>query len=348
MKVKQVNIKTPRYFKAWKRFLSANGIHGFSDRDLAAIDATFLWYDDEDQLVATGSLAGNVLKYLAISETQRESGAFFNQVVSQLTAAAAQRGHFHLFVFTKPQYAQSFQHVGFHLLAKTNLAALLETGMPTIKDYLARIPRPKHPGGPIAAIVMNSNPFTLGHRYLVERAAQSSGLVYVFVVKNDVSLFKTAERRKLVEEGVADLPNVVVVDGGDYQISPATFPAYFLKSPDQLGDYQAHLDAQLFRDQIAPALKITERYVGSEPLDPTTANYNQALAEVLPPAVHLHVIERKQLCGTVISATRVRTAIKNNQLESVKKALPKTSWDFIVAHQAELRARMQSSLERKD
>lgn len=347
MKVKEVRIRGSRYFKAWKTFLTANGINGFADQELAAIDTTFLWYNDQDKLVATGSLAGSVLKYLAISEQQRAAGAFFNQVVTQLTAAAAQRGHFHLFVFTKPQYAASFQHVGFRCLALTKLAALLETGMPTIKDYLAQLPRPNHPAGPVAAIVMNANPFTLGHRYLVEQAVQHSGFVYIFVVKNDVSLFTTAERRQLVTAGVADLDHVVVADGGDYQISPATFPAYFLKSPDQVGDYQAHLDAQLFKHQIAPALQITERYVGSEPCDPTTANYNRALADVLPPTVQLHVIDRHQIHGTIISATRVRQAIKANQLDRVRWALPKTSWDFISSHLPELQARIRQT-ERKD
>ncbi|KLD46431.1 [citrate (pro-3S)-lyase] ligase [Limosilactobacillus fermentum] len=341
MEVKQVNVKQGRYRQLWQHFLQENDVHGFSDADLAAIDTTCLWFDDQGELIATGSVAGQVLKYLAISAHHREGGAFFNTVVSHLTELAAQRGHFHRFVFTKPQYATSFTHVGFALLAQTPQAALLETGMTTIKDYLSQVKQPAPSQGQVAAIVMNADPFTKGHRYLVEQAASQSALVYLFVVSNDVSLFKTRERKELVAAGVSDLTNVVVVDGGDYQISPATFPAYFLKSDQEIGDYQAHLDAQLFATQIAPALKITARYVGTEPHSKTTANYNRALAEVLASHVKLHVIERCQdQAGVVISATRVRQAIKDGELARVQDDLPPKTFAFIQEHLASLQARI--------
>ncbi|MDO4855186.1 MAG: [citrate (pro-3S)-lyase] ligase [Limosilactobacillus gorillae] len=341
MEVKEVDVKNRRYRHLWQQFLESNGITGFSAADLEAIDTTSLWLDEEGEVIATGSLAGHVLKYLAIDENHRQAGTTFNIVVSHLTELAAQRGHYHLFVFTKPEYEASFQHVGFQLLAHTPQASLLETGMPTIKDYLNQIKHSSTETGTISAIVMNANPFTKGHRYLVEQASRNSALVYLFVVSNDVSLFKTTERKELVEAGVKDLSNVVVVDGGDYQISPATFPAYFLKSDQEIGDYQAHLDAQLFKQQIAPALGITDRYVGSEPHSKTTENYNQALAEVLPPTVTLHVIPRCQSNnGDVISATRIRQAIKEGRLEDVKCDLPTSTFAFLKANLPILQARL--------
>ena len=93
MEVKQVNVKQGRYRQLWQHFLQENDVHGFSDADLAAIDTTCLWFDDQGELIATGSVAGQVLKYLAISAHHREGGAFFNTVVSHLTELAAQRGH---------------------------------------------------------------------------------------------------------------------------------------------------------------------------------------------------------------------------------------------------------------
>ena len=62
------------------------------------------------------------------------------------------------------------------------------------------------------------------------RQLKKNDLVYVFVVNTDLSLFKTSERFELVKAGTADLKNVIVVDGGDYMVSYATFPAYFLES----------------------------------------------------------------------------------------------------------------------
>ena len=206
---------------------------------------------------------------------------------------------------------------------------------------LSQVKQPAPSQEQVAAIVMNANPFTKGYRYLVEQAASQSALVYLFVVSNDVSLFKTRERKELVAAGVSDLTNVVVVDCGDYQISPATFPAYFLKSDQEIGDCQAHLYAQLFATQIAPALKITACYVGTEPHSKTTANYNRALAEVLAPHVKLHVIERCQdQSGVVISATRVRQAIKDGELARVQDDLPPTTFAFIHEHLASLQARI--------
>ncbi len=146
----------------------------------------------------------------------------------------------------------------------------------------------------VAGIVMNANPFTRGHRYLVEQAASENDLVYVFVVNTDASLFTTEERFQLVKDGTVDLDNVIVVNGGDYMVSYATFPAYFLASPDQAVTYQTTLDARIFRNVIAPALNITTRYVGSEPLSRTTSIYNDVLTRELPPAVEVKVIDRDQ------------------------------------------------------
>ncbi len=85
----------------------------------------------------------------------------------------------------------------------------------------------------IGAVVMNANPFTLGHRYLVEKAAKENDFVYVFVVSANTSLFSADERLQLVREGLSDLDNVVVVAGGDYMVSYATFPAYFCRTMSQ-------------------------------------------------------------------------------------------------------------------
>lgn len=77
------------------------------------------------------------------------------------------------------------------------------------------------------AVVMNANPFTLGHRWLVEYAASKVDLLHVFIVSEDVSLVPLSVREQLVREGTADLGNLVYHQTGPYMISNATFPSYF-------------------------------------------------------------------------------------------------------------------------
>lgn len=51
------------------------------------------------------------------------------------------------------------------------------------------------------AIVMNCNPFTKGHRYLIEQALKTVEYLYIFVVEEDKSYFKFQDRLKMVKGG---------------------------------------------------------------------------------------------------------------------------------------------------
>lgn len=89
-----------------------------------------------------------------------------------------------------------------------------------------------------------------GHRHLVEYAAARCPHLYVFVLSEETGDFPAADRLELVRRGTADLPNVDVVPGGDYIISRATFPAYFLQGdPEQA---RCDLELTLFGKRIAP------------------------------------------------------------------------------------------------
>ncbi len=304
-------------------------------------------YNDDGGLIATGSVAGNVLKYIGVCNKFSTQGSHFNTIVSALISHLAQQGIFHIFVFTKLKYSESFQHVGFSELAHTDSGAVLETGDQDVHDYVNAIPRVDDQAGlKVAGIVMNANPFTLGHRYLVEQAANENDLVYVFVVNNDVSLFTTAARTQLVEAGVADLKNVRVVNGADYMVSYATFPAYFLPTPDDAINYQTTLDARIFKNQIASGLNITTRYLGSEPKSHTTNIYNQVLQRELPPEVKVKVIERRQTeSGTVITATQVREAIRDNQIDQIQSFVPESTFSYIQEHLSALQERIQKGMK---
>jgi cytidyltransferase-related domain len=191
--------------KQWQGLLTDLGITNFAASETAHLDHTIGIYEG-DKLVATGSTAGNVIKYVGACHKNSEAGAYFNAIISALLNDLAQRQIFHVFVFTKPKYVASFEYVGFHALAQTDSGAILETGDTGVQDYVAALPKIEHQDqAKVAGIVMNANPFTLGHRYLIETAAKENDLVYVFVVNTDASLFTTAERQQLVTAGTADL-----------------------------------------------------------------------------------------------------------------------------------------------
>ena len=200
-------------------------------------------------------------------------------------------------------------------------------------------------------VVMNCNPFTLGHRYLIEQAAKQVERLFVMVVREDCSLFAYAERKAMVEQGVAHLENVMVIDGSEYAISQATFPTYFLKRLDDAADTQMLLDLDLFRRHIAPALGATVRFVGTEPTDRLTRRYNQLMHEVLTDVREISRLEKE---GNAVSASRVRKAMEQGDMSTIRQLVPPTTLPYIIAHlatqalQAELDTTPKPGLVDKD
>ncbi len=200
-------------------------------------------------------------------------------------------------------------------------------------------------------VVMNCNPFTLGHRYLIEQAAKQVERLYVMIVREDCSLFAYTERKAMVEQGVADIENVSVIDGSDYAISRATFPTYFLKRLDDAADTQMLLDLDLFRRHIAPALGATVRFVGTEPTDQLTRRYNQLMHEALKDVRETARLEKD---GNAVSASRVRKAMEEGDMNTIRQLVPPTTLPYIIAHlatqalQAELDTTPKPGLVDKD
>ena len=182
---------------------------------------------------------------------------------------------------------------------------------------------------------MNANPFTLGHRYLVETAAKENDAVHLFLLSENAGPIPAKARHRLVREGVADLPNVVIHETGEYLISSATFPGYFLKSEEKILRTQARLDTALFL-RIARTLDITARYVGSEPRSLVTGIYNEVLSEALPAqGIQCRIVPRKELPdGRVISASAVRQAIHDDRLDDVADMLPESTLSFFRSEEA--------------
>lgn len=321
-------------------FLAANGLR------LAPLDRYVVVTRDEDgdEILAGGGLDGNVIKCVAVSESARSEG-LMNILVSRLIVIAREEGRESVKAFTKPENEGIFKSLGFALIASSPNAILMENGrggLPEYRKYLESLARPGRNG----AIVMNANPFTKGHRYLVEQAASQVDNLYVIVVKEDRSRFPYVERKAMIEAGCAGLDNVVVCEGSDYAISAATFPTYFLKKLDDATDTQIALDLDLFVNHIAQPLGVTVRFAGSEPEDALTRRYNELMAEILPGTsvavvrqarrpIDFVEIPRLEQNGNPISATSLRRALDKGNLKEAMEYIPKSTVPYLVADLAE-------------
>lgn len=174
----------------------------------------------------------------------------------------------------------------------------------------------------VGGIVMNCNPFTIGHRYLLDQALKQVDYLYVFVVEEDKSQFPFCDRFEMVKRGTEDLKNVYVVPSGKYILSIFTFPDYFEKT--QIKEvFNPEYDLYIFADIVAPALKISKRFVGTEPLDWITRTYNEAMKKILPQkGVEVIEVERLKDEAGVISASRVRKALQDVKTNEALKLIP--------------------------
>jgi len=284
------------------------------------------WYE-EGRLVGCGARSGYVLKMLALDPGAQGTDAL-GMLVTQLIQSGQAAGQTSHFVFTRPQHVPSFQNLNFRLLAIHGSAALLEHGR-GLEGYLAAHAA-EVTEGRNGAVVLNGNPFSLGHLHLIETAAAQVDRLYVFVVREDRSVFPFEVRFRLVIQATAHLPNVTVLDSSRYAVSAGTFPSYFLKHLDEVAEAQMQLDLRLFAQHLAPSFHIRCRFVGEEPLCATTAAYNRVMAEVLPEhGLRWVEIPRIGVGGQPISATRVRRAIAECDFETLGILVPPATLEFL-------------------
>ena len=304
----------------YKDFLSSADLRDEGDADVIA-----LMTDDDFNVVACGARAGHTLKQFAVSP-DLEGGGACATVLSELLNEAARAGLRRLFICTKPKNCAMFASMGFFPIVETKDAVLMEDRKNGFADYLASLPRY---AGECGAIVINGDPFTRGHQYLCEYAAQNCDALYVFSVSEPGSMFSPEERFDMVKAGTAHLPNCHVEHTEEYLVSRETFPAYFIRDEQHADAVKADLDIELFRKRIAPALHIKKRFVGEEPFSPTTRAYNERMKTLLPECgVELCEIPRLRS----ISASRVRALIKEGRIEETKELVPETTYAAILRH----------------
>lgn len=380
MERQTLNPATPRQRQRIEAFLKRNGLRIDDMNYYAAV------LDDDGEMIAGGGLKDDVIKCVAVDDAHKGE-AIANTLVSHLISHANQEGYGCIKLFTKPKNRQLFESLSFRLLAEAPEAILMETGIGGISNTVEALEKIKEESEKYkeynkeckedskkcrentsylntstpqllnttlprrGVVVMNCNPFTLGHRYLIEQAAKQVERLYVMVVREDCSLFAYTERKAMVEQGVADIENVSVIDGSDYAISRATFPTYFLKRLDDAADTQMLLDLDLFRRHIAPALGATVRFVGTEPTDQLTRRYNQLMHETLKDVRETARLEKD---GYAVSASRVRKAMEEGDMNTIRQLVPPTTLPYIIAHlatqalQAELDTTPKPGLVDKD
>lgn len=313
---------TGRKERLWADFLKRTDLQ--ADENLE--QTVLVW--DEGELIATGSRQGNVLKCIAVDPFRQGEGLTAT-VLTSLRQEAFAAGQRHLFLYTKPKNKLQFSSLFFYPVAQTDTVLLMEDKPRGIQSFLDTLPAAR-PGQKIGAAVMNCNPFTLGHQYLVESASKQCDHLYIFVLSEDKSQFSAQARIELVKKGTAHLNNVTVLPTGPYLISSATFPTYFLKNRDQAQTVQCVLDIEIFTKYFVPRFGITHRFVGTEPLSAMTDLYNQALLEHLPQkGVEVQLIPRKETGGEPISATKVRSLLGADQEALLRTLVPETTLEYL-------------------
>lgn len=185
-------------------------------------------------------------------------------------------------------------------------------------------------------IVMNANPFTLGHDYLVRMAASQVDILYVFIVEEDRSYFSFADRFVMAKKNCAKYKNVLVLPSGKYIISSLTFAEYFRKDDLQESVVIPTMDIDIFGRYIAPALHISTRFVGDEPLDKVTRQYNHLMRDKLPIFGIKYVeLPRFELNGKPVNASLVRRLIQTDCLEETKVFLTEETYSYIYKIEVE-------------
>lgn len=307
----------------WEQLMGSAGLHTKEE-----IDYTVGIYNGS-KLIATGSYAHNVIKSIAVCKDY-QSENFLTKLVVHLMQRLQEEGLQHYFVYTKPESSIYFNALGFKEIIQTTDVTFMEFGEPEFDAYLSFLKEHQKEGNN-GSVVINANPFTKGHRYLIEKAVRKSDYVYVFVLSEDRSEFTTNDRLEMVKRGTSDLKNVIVLPTNDYMVSSATFPSYFLRenAHEDIARVQAIVDATLFKDKIAQVLNIVYRFVGEEPYSAVTEIYNKSMVSVFQNELELTIVPRKKINDETISATKVRKWLSEEKFEEVKKFVPNTTYEYI-------------------
>ena len=362
--ISEMPLSSPFFRNKVERFLGENGLR------MEALDVYYAIEDEDGNILAGAGLSRDIIKCIAVASQARQEG-LVAPLVSHLISLASARGILELKLFTKPENQAIFESLGFHLLASAPKAILMENGR-GLERYCAYL-KGFAKEGRCGVVVMNANPFTLGHLYLLQEAARQVDTLYVIPVAEEGQLFSYPERRDMIIAGCArptaeenyflcscpknqfSPAEIVVLEGSAYQISAATFPTYFLKDLSDAAQTQMLLDLDLYTRWIAPALNASVRFVGSEPLDALTNQYNTLIpnAVIIPRLTaeknyFLQGFAKNHFSDAdIISASRVRKYLAEGDFHSAAALCPETTWPYLLAVLAQRALQMELDLPLK-
>lgn len=292
---------------------------------------------ENEEIVATASKSKNIIKCFAIDESLRGEGVT-NLLVTNLLNKLFDEGYFHSFVFTKPSNELIFKGVGFKPISKTDKVALLEIGSTSIEKTIDKIKNSLNwqENSKNGLLIMNCNPFTKGHLYLIEYAASKMDNILVLIVEEDKSSFPFKDRIELVKEGCSHLKNVTILPSTEYVISSTTFPNYFLRKEDDSLEEYMKLDTTITAQWFCKKLNISTRFVGEEPFCNVTKKYNETMESIFKTFnLNVQIIPRKENDGKAISASLVRELLKKDELEKVKELVPEATFKYLTSTKGE-------------
>lgn len=284
-------------------------------------------------LIGTGSLYQNIIKLVAIKkEHQKEN--LLSLILTSLINELTKRKISKYFLFTKENQTKYFLNLGFSHIVTAQGISYLENNLFPLKEKLNEMSETlKLSSSSIGAIIMNCNPITNGHLYLITEAAKNHEYLLLFLVEENKSFFPYQIRKTLVEKAVSHLKNVIVLPSTEYLISSSTFPTYFLKDLNTASLIEMHLDALIFKEYFMPAFKINKRYVGTEEIDPFTKQYNVVLKGYLKET--LVEIRRLTFNNEIISASLVRKYFLNHEHAKIKELVPTSTYEFLISEEGQ-------------
>lgn len=285
---------------------------------------------DKGKIIATGSVDGNILKYFFTTEEYKGQGTMaiiFNALLNYLI----EKGIDSFFVFTTPNNINIFKSLGLKEVYSTEDVSLFEGGFYNYDRWIKKV---KYELGEKKAtrgsIIMNCNPMTLGHKYLIEKALDTVDELIIFLVEEDKSVFPFEDRYSIIREETRGYEGLKVLASGPYIISQATFPTYFLKEEDDMLEVYTNLDGSIFANRIGEDLEIDIRFLGTEPEDRVTGQYNKSLKNILEKNnIDVQIIDRIKKEDDVISASKVRHLLKKGKLEQSFDYLPEATISYL-------------------
>ena len=197
-----------------------------------------------------------------------------------------------------------------------------------------------------SAVVFNSNPLTVGGRYLAEIASKRSRRVIVLVIQGKTDSgahgnhestgieFSFENRFAMTKAALSDLENVLVLPSGPYLIGRDDFPKGYLSETLGAASAHAYLDCMAFC-HICNALGIRAAFSGDEPRDEMSEIHLNTLRQLCAQSgIVLRVAERKRLDDKYISSSMVRKALDAGDFETVGKLVPPAVLPFLTGHSA--------------